>query len=99
MAENTKMPPNQDQRQRMPSNKPGDAKPQRPGGPAPSGAGPDRDRQGVNNPGKQVPEIDPDRARPDRNKPAPGKQAPDDGGDGSMDDDLDAGVTGPIDRE
>lgn len=98
MAENTKMPPNQDQRQRTPSGKPsGDAKPQRSGGPVPSGAGPDRDRQGVNNPGKPMPEIDPDRARPDRNKPAPGKQVP---GEGSMDDDLDdEGVTPPIDRE
>src|SRR4051812_3474495 len=59
MAENTKMPPNQDQRQRMPSSKPGDGKPQKSGGPIPSGAGPGRDRQDVNNPGKQVPEIDP----------------------------------------
>lgn len=96
MAENTKMPPNQDQRQRMPGNKP-----QKPGGPAPSGAGQDRDRQGVNNPGKPMPEIDPDRARPDRNKPTPDKQAP--GGPGGSidddDDDLDEGVTPPIDRE
>lgn len=92
MAENTKMPPNQDQRQRTPSGKPA----QKPGGPAPSGAGPDRDRQGVNNPGKPVPEIDPDRARPDRNHPAPGKHGP---GGGSMDDDLDDDVTPPIDRE
>jgi hypothetical protein len=96
MAENTKMPPNQDQRQRTPQNKPGDAKPQRSGGPAPSGGGPDRDRQGVNNPGKQAPGIDPDRTRPDRNNPGPGKQAPD---EGSLDDDLDEGVTQPIDRE
>ncbi len=97
MAENTKMPPNQDQRQRMPSGKPSDAKPQKSGGPVPSGAGPDRDRQGVNNPGKQVPEIDPDRARPDRNKPIPGKQGP---GEGSMDDDLDdERIAPPVDRE
>jgi hypothetical protein len=97
MAENTKMPPNQDQRQRTPSGKPsGDPKPQRSGGPAPSGTGPDRDRQGVNNPGKPVPEIDPDRARPDRNRPAPGKHGP---GGGSMDDDLDEDITPPIDRE
>lgn len=96
MADNTKMPPNQDQRQRMPQNKPGDAKPQRSGGPAPSGADPDRDRQGVNNPGKPKPEIDPDRPRPDRNRPVPGKQSP---GEGSQDDDLDDGATPPIDRE
>jgi hypothetical protein len=106
MAENTKMPPNQDQRQRMPQDKPsGDAKPQKSGGPVPSSGGPDRDRQGVNNPGKPVPEIDPDRARPDRNRPAPGKQGPGEGsggrpGEGSMDDGLDdEGVTPPIDRE
>jgi hypothetical protein len=87
MAENTKMPPNQDQRQRTPSSKPGEGKPQKSGGPIPSGADQDRDRQGVNNPGKQMPEIDPDRGRPDRTKPVP--------------EDLDdeEGVTGPIDRE
>ena len=98
MADNTKMPPNQDQRQRTPQNKPGDVKPQKSGGgPAPSGAGPDRDRQGVNNPGRPAPEIDPDRARPDRNKPIPDKQVP-----GKIDDDddmVDDGPTGPIDRE
>lgn len=101
MAENTKMPPNQDQRQRTPSGKPtGDVKPQRSGGPARSGPGPDRDRQGAGNPGKPAPEIDPDRARPDRNQPAPGKHGPGGGpGAGSMDDDLDEGVTPPIDRE
>jgi len=87
MAENTKMPPNQDQRPRTPSSKPGDGKPQRSGGPVPSGPGPDRDRQGVNNPGKPKPEIDPDRNRPDRTKPIP------------EDLDDDDGVTGPIDRE
>jgi hypothetical protein len=94
MAENTKIPPNQDQRQRMPSGKPSE----KPGSPAPSGAGPDRDRQGVNNPGKPVPEIDPDRARPDRTRPVPGKPVP---GEGSMDDDDDDDerVTAPIDRE
>jgi hypothetical protein len=82
MAENTKMPPNQDQRQRTPQNKPsGDAKPQKSGGPSPSGAGPDRDRQGVNNPGKPIPD-----------KQAPGAPIDDD-------DDLDEGVTRPIDRE
>jgi len=37
MAENTKMPPNQDQRQRTPSSKPGDGKQQKPGGLVPSG--------------------------------------------------------------
>jgi hypothetical protein len=92
MAENTKMPPNQDQRQRTPSGKPS----QKPGSPAPSGAGPDRDRQGVNNPGKPMPEIDPDRARPDRNRPVPDKRSGVGPGD---DDDLDEGVTPPIDRE
>lgn len=92
MAENTKMPPNQDQRQRMPSSKPGEGKPQKSGGPipsGPSGTGPDRDRQGVNNPGKPTPEMDPDRARPDRNKSVPE----------DLDDDDDGGPTGPIDRE
>jgi hypothetical protein len=85
MAENTKMPPNQDQRQR----KPGDVKPQKPGGPVPTGTGPDRDRQGGNQPGRPqpTPEIDPDRDRPDRNKPIP---------DDLDDDDRN---TGPIDRE
>lgn len=93
MADNTKMPPNQDQRQRTPQGKPS----QKPGSPSPSGAGQDRDRQGVNNPGKPVPEMDPDRARPDRNRPVPGKEVP---GGGSMDDDdLDENVTPPIDRE
>lgn len=97
MAENTKMPPNQDQRQRTPQGNPS----QKPGGPAPSGAGPDRDRQGVNQPGKQMPEMDPDRARPDRNRPAPGKEIPGkDPGQGSMDDDdVEEGVKRPIDRE
>ena len=98
MAENTKMPPNQDQR-RTPSGKPsGDPRPQKSGGPVPSGGSPDRDRQGVNNPGKPVPEIDPDRARPDRTRPVPGKPVP---GEGSTDDDLDDDerVTAPIDRE
>ena len=93
MSENTKMPPNQDQRPRTPPGKPS----QKPGNPAPSGAGTDRDRQGVNNPGKPVPEMDPDRARPDRTRPVPGKEVP---GGGSMDDDdLDENVTPPIDRE
>jgi len=96
MAENNKMPPNQDQG-RMPANKPtaGGGKPQKSGGPAPTS--PDRDRQGVNNPGKQVPEMDPDRARPDRNKPVPGKGP---GGGSIGGDDLDDDdVTPPIDRE
>jgi hypothetical protein len=87
MAENTKMPPNQDQRSRTPSSKPGEGKPQKSGGPIPSGTGPDRDRQGVNNPGKPTPEIDPDRGRPDRTKSVP------------EDLDDDGGPTGPIDRE
>jgi hypothetical protein len=82
MADNTKMPPNQDQRQR----KPPEAKPQKPG-PVPTGTGPDRDRQGVNNPSKPMPEIDPGHPRPDRTKPIP--------------DDLDDDErgTGPIDRD
>jgi hypothetical protein len=97
MAENTKMPPNQDQRQRSPQGMPqGDAnKPQKPGGPAPTGSDPDRGRQGVNNPGKPGPEMDPDRGRPDRNKPVPGKP-------GSIevdDDDDDEVIAPPIDRE
>jgi hypothetical protein len=97
MAENTKMPPNQDQRQRTPQDKPsGDVKPQKSGGPAPSGAGPDRGRQGVNNPGKPMPEMDPDRARPDRNRPTPDKHP----GVGPGDDDVvDERITPPIDRE
>jgi len=65
MAENTKTPPNQDQRQRTPQG--GDAgKPQKPGGPMPSSS-PDRGRQGVNQP---KPEIDPDRDR-SRGRPMP----------------------------
>jgi hypothetical protein len=101
MAENTKMPPNQDQRQRTPSNMPssGGNKPQKSGGPVPAGGSPDRGRQGVNNPGKQVPEIDPDRARPDRNKPAPDKEYRGGGPAGADDLDDDEGVTPPIDRE
>lgn len=64
MAENTKTPPNQDQRQRTPQGDP--SKPQKPGGSMPSN--PDRSRQGVNNP---KPEIDPDRDRQNRGKPVP----------------------------
>lgn len=95
MAENTKMPPNQDQG-RMPANKPmgGPGKPQKSGAVPTS---PDRERQGVNNPGKQVPEIDPDRTRPDRTKPGPGKDGSIGGND--LDDDDDAGTPAPIDRE
>ncbi|HEX3765440.1 MAG TPA: hypothetical protein VHW23_42385 [Kofleriaceae bacterium] len=93
MAENTKMPPNQDQG-RTPANKPmgGPGKPQKSGGTVPTS--PDRDRQGVNQPGKPVPEIDPDRVRPDRTKPVPGKDGSI-GGDDLDDDEL----TPPIDRE
>ena len=98
MADNTKMPPNQDQRQRTPQNKPGDVKPQKPGGPAPSGAGPGRDRQGVNNPGKPAPEMDPDRPRPDRNRPAPDKHPGVGPGNDDLDDEDERG-TPPIDRE
>ena len=92
MAENTKMPPNQDQRQRTPQGMPqgGDAnKPQKPGS-APTVTDPDRGRQGVNNPGKPRPEMDPDRGR----KPAPGKP-----GSIEVDDDDDEAITPPIDRE
>ena len=71
MAENTKTPPNQDQRQRTPQGSDAD-KQQKPGGSVPS-SNPDRSRQGMNNPNK--PEIDPDRDRQNRNsgKPMPGK--------------------------
>jgi hypothetical protein len=76
MAENTKTPPNQDQRQRTPQG--GDAgKPQKPGGSVPS-SNPDRSRQGIDNPNK--PEIDPDR---NRGKPMPP------GKDGGVVDDID----------
>ena len=88
MAENTKTPPNQD-RQRMPQGDPN--KPQKPGGPMPTGT--PGGRQGVNNPNKPGPEMDPDRARPDRNKPAvPEKIDVDD-----LDDDE--AVTPSIDRD
>jgi hypothetical protein len=104
MADNTKMPPNQDQR-RAPQ---GDNN-QKQGGSVPTGSNPgtrpgaspgkptpemdpDRGRQGVTNPAKSGPEMDPDRARPDRNKPgAPGKP----GEKIDVDDDEDM----PIDRE
>jgi hypothetical protein len=71
MAENTKTPPNQDQRQRTPQGSDAD-KQQKPGGSVPS-SNPDRSRQGqgpgqgMNNPNK--PEIDPDRNRQGVNKP------------------------------
>jgi hypothetical protein len=58
MAENTKTPPNQDQRQRTPQGGPN--KPQKPGGSVPS-----------SNPNK--PEIDPDRDRQSRRPTTPGK--------------------------
>lgn len=105
MADNTKMPPNQDQRRAPqgdnkkpagsvptgtnPGNRPG----ANPGKPTPE-MDPDRGREGVTNPGRpgQGPEMDPDRARPDRNKPgAPGKP----GEKIDVDDDEDL----PIDRE
>jgi hypothetical protein len=100
MAENTKMPPNQDQRQRTPSSMPsgGANKPQKSGGPVPAGGSPDRGRQGVSNPGKQAPEMDPDRTRPDRTKPAPHKEGPGDGSIG-VDDLDDERIMPPIDRE
>jgi hypothetical protein len=63
MPENTKQPPNQDQRQRTPQGDP--SKPQKPGGPAPtSNPG---GRQGVNNPNKPGANIDQDM--PERGKP------------------------------
>jgi len=82
MAENTKMPPNQDQRQRAPqsSDKPQKpaANPSKPSSkPDDSGAA-DRDRQGVNKPGVNPgkPGIDPDRDRMGNKNPPitePGK--------------------------
>ena len=76
MADNTKMPPNQDQRQRSAQGDPN--KSQKPGGPGAPGGGPDRSRQGSNVPGKpgqgpgQGKEIDPDRNR--TQKPMPGSE-------------------------
>jgi hypothetical protein len=70
MAENTKTPPNQDQRQRTPQG--GDPnKQQKPGGSMPS-SNPDRSRQGMNNPNK--PEIDQDRDRQSRKPTTPGSK-------------------------
>jgi hypothetical protein len=69
MAENTKMPPNQDQRQRTPQ---GDMnKPQKPGG---AGSGstvsdPDRGRQGTGGPNRPMPDMDQDRSRTERGRP------------------------------
>jgi hypothetical protein len=62
MAENTKTPPNQDQRQRTPQGSDPN-KPQKPGS-VPS-----------SNPDRNKPEIDPDRDRQNRGtgKPMPGK--------------------------
>ena len=86
MAENTKTPPNQDQRQRTPQSDPN--KPQKPGAGMP-GSNPDRGRQGISNP---KPEIDPDRDR-QRGKPtAPGRDSVDK-------DDLDDDSTQRMDRE
>ena len=85
MADNTKMPPNQDQRQRSSQGDPNKPqKPGSPGSPGPQGGGPDRSRQGMNVPGKpgQGQEIDPDRNR--TQKPTPGSK------DGGMD--KDAGI-------
>ena len=66
MAENTKTPPNQDQRQRTPQG--GDAgKPQKPGGAVPS-SNPARPNKPENKP-----EIDPDRDRQSRKPTTPGK--------------------------
>ncbi len=111
MAENTKTPPNQDQRQRTPQ---GDAgKPQKPGGSVPTSNPADRSRQGMNNPNK--PEIDPDRSRqgmnnpnkpeidPDRDRQSRGKPAQP-GKDGVLDDvddveDIDDDATQRMDRE
>ena len=92
MADNTKMPPNQDQG-RTPANKPmgGPGKPQKSGGAVPTSP----DRQGVNIPGKQAPEIDPDRGSPDRTRPLPGK----DGSIGGEDLDDDDVTQPPLERE
>ena len=75
MGENTKMPPNQDQRQKSSlgdPNKP--QKPGSPGSPGTPGTGPDRSRQGMNVPGKpgQGQESDPDRNR--TQQPLPGSK-------------------------
>jgi hypothetical protein len=88
MAENTKQPPKQDQPQRMPQG--GPSKPQKPGVDPVNNPG--GGRQGVNNPGKPGPEMDPDRARPDRNQPAKPDKI------GVDDDDDDEAITPPIDR-
>jgi hypothetical protein len=56
MAENTKTPPNQDQRQRTPQSD----KPQKPGNPGSTVNNPDRDRQGPDpQGGRPTPESDP----------------------------------------
>ena len=92
MAENTKMPPNQDQRQRTPQADPN--KSQKPGGPGSSAGDPDRSRQGSNVPAKpgqgqgQGQDMDPDRNR--TQKPMPGSDKDGSMGDGEMGvDDLD----------
>jgi hypothetical protein len=88
MADNTKMPPNQDQR-RGPQ---GDNKQQKPGGSVPASSNPGS-RTDMN-PGKPTPEMDPDRDRQDRSKPgAPGKPEEKIDIDDIEDDDM------PIDRE
>lgn len=91
MAENTKMPPNQDQRQRNPQ---GDMnKPQKPGSVPGSGSGstvnnPDRSRQGSNNPN-----MDPDRNRVDRGRPGQDPMKPDKDEIPDDDDDLETAQT------
>jgi hypothetical protein len=94
MADNNKMPPNQDPRQRTPQSDPN--KSQKQGGPGSSAGNPDRTRQGSNMPGKPGPgqgqDMDPDRSR--TQKPMPGSDkdsvsAPDSGID-DLDEDEDA---------
>ena len=67
MAENTKMPPNQDQRQRTPQ---GDmSKPQKPGGAGSAVGNTDRSRQGMGGPSQPMPDMDQDRSRTERSRP------------------------------
>jgi hypothetical protein len=97
MAENTKMPPNQDQRQRTPQADPN--KSQKPGGPGSSAGNPDRSRQGSNIPAKpgqgqgQGQDMDPDRNR--TQKPMPGS---DKDGEMAIDDLDDDDATAPNQR-
>jgi hypothetical protein len=110
MAENTKTPPYQDQRQRTPQS--GADKQQKPGGSVPS-SNPDRSRQGQGpgvNPNK--PEIDPDRSRQGVSNPKPeidpdrdrqnrgtGKPMPGKGGEADVDDIDDDDSTQRMERD